>query len=636
MDNLPIPQSRIEELMNAFISRDSSQISTPQSRIEEFWYHLIEGTNALPIPQSRIELLLKKIIENDTKQIPLAKSRAEEFLVSILTGDINKLPIPQSRSEYYLDYIARNNLVLDDIEYVKYSDTNITASNTVQKPFRSAILTGQTLVNIKEGVKETEARPFIKEFFIPQVQKNTDYLIKYNTESSISDVKDVAIGFLSSSNQWSNHNENGPLNGTIILNSGNNPYCFRFNGKNTSSSLTINSLMIIEYQDGMENWDIPYFEGMQSVKMPVLTTTGKNLFNKNDVSYNTKMQQNLDDIYDENHVSSNFIKVSPETNYYISGLTVVVAYDENKKYISILRDSIVEGTFLTPKNCKYIRLRNWNLLLEDEQRKIVERTQLEYGTIKTPYEPHKSNILSASEDVELRGIGGVQDELDLLTGEVTERIGEIVLNGSDEQWTLRATLDNVIYFRLTKKFDNFNSNVNQWHRTTKCNKFISMAWIDSFYLQLDKEFLSNDGANYPVISIGKEKLSSITVDGFKQWLSQNPITIQYQLATESIKTVDLKVVDQDGNPVKQLSAFDETTHIVSSSASDNSLIAIAEVEVPTKLIEALDNIKLLSSDVGMLIDEVDAMQKTQDENSTMTMSAMTELYEIALMMGGNS
>ena len=60
MDNLPIPQSRIEELMNAFISRDSSRISTPQSRIEEFWYHLIEGTNALPIPQSRIELLLKK------------------------------------------------------------------------------------------------------------------------------------------------------------------------------------------------------------------------------------------------------------------------------------------------------------------------------------------------------------------------------------------------------------------------------------------------------------------------------------------------------------------------------------------------------------------------------------------------
>lgn len=150
MNNLPIPQSRSEELMNAFIQRDSSQISTPQSRIEEFWYHLIEGTNSLPIPQSRNELLLKKIIENDTHQIPLAQSRTEEFLVSILTGDINKLPIPQSRSEYYLDYIARNNLLLNDIDYVRYSGTNITATNTVQKPFRSAILKGQTLVNIAD------------------------------------------------------------------------------------------------------------------------------------------------------------------------------------------------------------------------------------------------------------------------------------------------------------------------------------------------------------------------------------------------------------------------------------------------------------------------------------------------------
>ena len=40
-------------------------------------------------------------------------------------------------------------------------------------------------------------------------------------------------------------------------------------------------VMIIEYQNGMENWDIPFFTSMQSVRMPVLTTTGKNLFDTN-------------------------------------------------------------------------------------------------------------------------------------------------------------------------------------------------------------------------------------------------------------------------------------------------------------------------------------------------------------------
>ena len=43
----------------------------------------------------------------------------------------------------------------------------------------------------------------------------------------------------------------------------------------TSVSIKISCLKVIT------NVDIPYFEGMQSVKMPVLTTTGKNLFDGN-------------------------------------------------------------------------------------------------------------------------------------------------------------------------------------------------------------------------------------------------------------------------------------------------------------------------------------------------------------------
>ena len=38
--------------------------------------------------------------------------------------------------------------------------------------------------------------------------------------------------------------------------------------------------MIIEYQEGMENWDIPYFEGMASCKTPILHTVGKNVVNE--------------------------------------------------------------------------------------------------------------------------------------------------------------------------------------------------------------------------------------------------------------------------------------------------------------------------------------------------------------------
>ena len=37
------------------------------------------------------------------------------------------------------------------------------------------------------------------------------------------------------------------------------------------------TFLVVEYQEGMENLNIPYFEGMQSVQMPVLKTVGKNL-----------------------------------------------------------------------------------------------------------------------------------------------------------------------------------------------------------------------------------------------------------------------------------------------------------------------------------------------------------------------
>ncbi len=641
MDNLPIPQSRIEELMNAFISRDSSRISTPQSRIEEFWYHLIEGTNALPIPQSRIELLLKKIIENDTQQIPLAQSRAEEFLVSILTGDTDKLPIPQSRSEYYLDYIARNNLVLDDIEYLKYNGTNITATNTVQKPFRSAILKGQTLVNLvpkkiidhiassdwdgycclvqnsKQSIDQwrtlQDLKPNTKYYISCYVETFEDVNNRYyclnnpSTESIFEDSMTVnGVGRY----QWLSTTKSELTDEIFIALRSQNAYA--------RGAVKIRDIMIIEYQEGMENWDIPYFEGMQSVKMPVLTTTGKNLFDleqypfKNNIAYADGELQNWGDYSG----IEKYFPVQPNTSYTFSNSTEnriaygLVYYDANYNVLDYYNNGI--NTFTTPNFCNYIRF-------SIKSSALPTWVQIEEGSTVTSYEPYKSNILTVNEDVTLRGIGNVQDELDLLTGELTQRIGEVVLDGS-ENWAYVAQYsDGYIY---------------QYKFATKSVDMIvdKLKNIQLWNNESGEGIQINDTATYIQI-----KKANITIsDDFKIWLSQNPITVQYQLTTKSIKTVDLKVVDQDDNPVKQLSAFDETTHIVSSSASDNSLIAIAEVEVPTKLIEALDNIKLLSSDVGMLIDEVDAMQKTQDENSTMTMSAMTELYEIALMMGGNS
>lgn len=546
MNNLPIPQSRSEELMNAFIQRDSSQISTPQSRIEEFWYHLIEGTNSLPIPQSRNELLLKKIIENDTHQIPLAQSRTEEFLVSILTGDINKLPIPQSRSEYYLDYIARNNLLLNDIDYVRYSGTNITATNTVQKPFRSAILKGST------KYRDIDTGEFLETFEegrnLELVSVKTPVLMTKNKQTFV-DFKEVSRG-----------------EGDFVVNSS---------------------------SDGRE------------------------------VSITTPRWEYISYVFDYEDGRSYTFKADYETvNYIIDFYSV-----NGGQRRGITGTGTIEFDFIPQlTDGKVIEIVN------NIREGSLKLSNIELCPTSNKDEPYKTNILMVNEDVELRGIGDVKDELNLLTGEVVERIGEMVLDGSeDEEWLRNQQNDGekTVVFYIASLFNHRPKVI--MDKFTPCPSNINNFWTP--YQNDSENHLNNN--NDLAIRISKSKLSSVDVSGFRQWLSQNPITVQYQLATESIKTVDLKVVDQDGNPVNQLSAFDSTTHIISDSESDNSLIAIAEVEVPTKLIEALNAVKSLSSDVEMLINEVDNAQKLQDENSTMVMSAMTELYEMILMMGGN-
>lgn len=382
----------------------------------------------------------------------------------------------------------------------------------------------------------------------------------------------------------------------------------------------------------MENWDIPYFEGMQSVKMPVLTTYGKNIFD-GQVENNKEINGNTGVVSKGGRtIPVNFIKVEPNTTYTFTrpvakGNIGIRYYSVSQGFMSSRAFTNYTGkfsaTFTTPSNCYFVKF-------IDEANTLEKGYQIECGSAATPYEPYKTNILTVNEEVELRGIGDVRDELDLLSGEVTERIGEIVLDGVSIIPTVNrmGNQNNTIAFDFKKSFPSLNSSLIHSLNDT----FPDYSGDDLF--MGDVEGLSR-GWDAISVRINKNRLAQANVEGFKQWLQSNPITVQYQLKTPTIKTVDLKVVNQDGNQVKELSAFDGTTYIVSGSASDNSLIAITEVEVPTKLIEVLDGVKSLSSDVEILINEVDNTQKLQDENSTMAMSAMTELYEMILMMGGN-
>ena len=141
----------------------------------------------------------------------------------------------------------------------------------------------------------------------------------------------------------------------------------------------------------------------------------------------------------------------------------------------------------------------------------------------------KTNILTTPSDLELRGIGEgsnrVEDELDCLTGEVVERIGEIVLDGS-EKWMLGTSKEVTQVFYIATD-DTILSNVKK-NSKILCDKFKVASGVDEELIVLTTS-----------IYLGVLKSKASTVDEIKTYLAQNPLTVQYQLAQESVKTVDL-------------------------------------------------------------------------------------------------
>lgn len=79
----------------------------------------------LPKPQSRVEEFLEAVITKDINNLPEPQSRIEFFLYALVTGDISDLPKPQSRVEEFLEYIVKN-------ESIK-GDENVTPSKNVLK-----------------------------------------------------------------------------------------------------------------------------------------------------------------------------------------------------------------------------------------------------------------------------------------------------------------------------------------------------------------------------------------------------------------------------------------------------------------------------------------------------------------------
>ena len=280
-----------------------------------------------------------------------------------------------------------------------------------------------------------------------------------------------------------------------------------------------------------------------------------------------------------------------------------------------IKSAILKGS------TKYRDIDTGDILDTFDETKNLELVSVKMPVLTTSNEDGtKSNILTVNEDVTLRGIGNVKDELDLMTGELTQRITEIVLSGS-ENWSQRGY---GIFLIKLSELNSSEANTN-WSKISclSDNMPIRSHQDNKIYGGTHNTNAISTGGDEICVNLRGETTGSTTKEYVKTWLSQNPITVQYQLATESIKTVDLSVVDQDGNDTK-LNTFDDITHVTLSS---EGLIPEAELEVATKNEEVLNTMSLEMDDISTTQTTLKETSNVQSENIDSTMIATTEIYE---------
>lgn len=444
----------------------------------------------------------------------------------------------------------------------------------------------------------------------------------------------------------------------------------------TTGSITYRT-MLIEYQQGMETWDIPFFRGMQSVKLPVLRTVGSNLINSvlssswnSEVCNYEKLTNGyvLDNTIGRISYCRNLENLIVGRQYTFSCDIEFLQESSNNK-IQVYLNSQGKGMYGSSRSTNGAitwtftydkKYESFGIYFQQDGdvehlRANITNARINSGGTALTYEPHKTNILSCQlaplnqsmfeqgtfaestppntqsyegiklgsehlyttrirtkgtykvvkgatysgqlnngygificycknglysakdkgwidetnftftvpndcdemffalrktdnsaitpsdyshiglkihQEVVLRSLpNGVCDTLNLNTGEYVQKIGEVVLDGT-QGFTQDVTSGDFKRFTL---HSSFVSNM-KVRGAIMCDKFVQIPDANA-----TQEGIATGGSeNYRLMLwVESSRLSTPDVAGLQAWLQQNPVTVQYELTTPVVKTVDL-------------------------------------------------------------------------------------------------
>lgn len=512
------------------------------------------------------------------------------------------------------------------------------SANVKDGAYESLVFKGKSLVNLLTSLRPDTDSAWVRNGSSFTLNAsgvlflNYAALLKPNTTYTVVgeldfDVDGIVIGFREGDKSWEVNRSIGSRGRFAVListsaESTSNALTAHRAVTSNSDRVTLSNLMVLE--GDWTNAELPpYFEGLGSCKMPILRNVGKNLLNSQSIIYtlsNTsteiKMKNSLKPnvtytiSFDRNGISwagrSFYVKGEGFSSY-----RPTKDFDSKRAGITFsLTDE--EVNVLNNDDKSFIQL--YSALVTSESLRPTN-IQIEESPTQTTYEDHKTNILRTSEEVVLREVNGVQDTYNPLTGEYTKRIGEITLNGSENEWedwnensfVLRGSYFSDAFEHSSLavprlKCNNMVAGLGETPRTVRYYKSPTVLWT-----MVGK----NDGE---------------TLDQFKQWLSQNPATIQYILA-EPVTTI---VKPSTMTPF----AYQNGHAIVESGFEGQSLLPEIEYSVVTgRTGQVTQNTKVLRKQEQQIIG-LEELLLTQVVQMEYERTLLQFDYELQMMMLG--
>ena len=351
-----------------------------------------------------------------------------------------------------------------------------------------------------------------------------------------------------------------------------------------------------------------YFEGLKSVGQDVdevsVESVNENLFDG--IFYEGDINSsNGNDEVNVSRKRSGYIEVKPNKIISFDILPLrIVFYTENKKFISFTNG---KENYIVPSNCKYIRF---------SVSTDVDTVMFAYSATPKLYTPHQSdkkrllyynNETQTWEKPTLRQWDSIEKHTN---GKYYyhQRSGEVVLNGS-ESWGVSKTSENML---IVAKIPDTSIKGNDGVICNICDKFISVGANYQWLNEIESVAINSKGQI--LIQIPKSKLSTQNLQGFKQWLQTNNVTVVYKLAEEKV---------YECTNIDLITYANETNYVVNCGAI-----------VPKSTLKVHNNISnvvnLLQKKVSLLESNIKASQEVQDMMILETDMRMLDI-ELALM-----